>query len=235
MTVVSIHQPEFMPWMGFFHKMLRSDTFIILDHVQFKKRYFENRNRIVTPRGEVLWLGVPIMNKGRYAQSISDVEILDDGRWRKKFLERVRHAYSKAPCYDLVMPGLESIVNGGHARLMDLNLDLIRFFMSHLGIGTPLLFSSQMDVADQKGSGLILALCERLHARTYLCGAHGKDYLAEEDFRRSGIVIEYLNYQPPSYPQLCPEHVSHLSVLDLLCNTGPDAGSILARQNGGTP
>ena len=95
--IIAIHQPEFMPWAGFFNKMTQSDLFVILDHVQFKKRYFENRNRIVSPRGKVSYITIPVKTKGKYIQSICDVEIDNAQAWKDLMLERIRHSYSKAP------------------------------------------------------------------------------------------------------------------------------------------
>lgn len=225
-----------MPWLGYFHKMLHAGTYILLDHVQFKKRYFENRNRIVSPRGEVWWIGVPVKCKGRYTQAIADVEIDGDGHWARTLLERVRHAYGKAPHFRRYFDELAHTVSGReYGRLVDLNMALIGFFRRHFGIDTPLVFSSGQGVNGSKGSRLILDLCLKAGAGRYLCGASGKDYLVEEDFARAGVEIEYLNYTPPIYPQLCPNHVSHLSSLDLLFNAGPEAGRILAQPIGGKP
>jgi len=239
MRTVAIHQPEFMPWMGFFHKMRTCEVYIVLDHVQFKKRYFENRNRIVSRAGETLWIGVPVRSKGRYTQQLADVEIDEDGRWQHKLLERVRHAYGRSAFFEQYYDDLaQTVIGKNYGGLVELNVSLIEFFRRHLGIDTPMVYSSSLDAQGYKGSRLILELCMRAGAKRYLCGASGKDYLVEEDFAQAGIEIDYLNYSPPVYPQLCPEHVSHLSSIDLLFNSGPEAGDILTRtssKKGGQP
>lgn len=229
---LAIHQPEFMPCLGFFYKMARADIYVIFDHVQFKKRYFENRNLIVSPKKETSYIGAPVITKGRYTQAIRDVQIDNSQDWKRMLLEKVKHFYSKAEHFEKYYEDLQSVlISKEHCRLVDFNVDIISFFRNHLGISTPMLFSSQMDVEGYHGSDLILQICLMNTADTYLCGASGKDYLREEDFVRNGVNIEWLNYNSPIYQQLCKNFTANMSTLDLLFNHGQDSLNILMNLN----
>jgi len=225
---IAIHQPEFLPWPGFFNKMFLADLFVIFDHVQFKKRYFENRNRIVSPRGETAWVGVPVKSKGKFTQAIKDVEIDNSQLWKNKLLTTVGHYYGRAPFFGDYFPGLKALIEEReYGRLIDLNMELISFFRRNLGIATRMEFSSGMGVEDFRASDLILNICRKNGAGEYLCGSSGKDYLKEEDFEKNGIGITWLDYKPPVYGQLCGEFKAGMSTLDILFNHGGNSLEIL--------
>lgn len=225
---IAIHQPEFMPWPGFFNKMALADIYVVFDHVQFKKRYFENRNRIVSPKKEVSYVVAPVLSKGRYAQPIMDTEIDNTRKWKEVLLKKIRYFYSQARYFDKYYDHFSSVLMGKkHNRLIDLNLDIINFFRKNLGILTPMVFSSQMNVQAYKGSELILQICLLKKASVYLCGASGRDYLKENDFLQQGIRIEWLEYKLPEYSQLGGGFTPDMSTLDLLFNHGNDSLNIL--------
>lgn len=221
--IVGIHQPEFFPWMGFFDKMSRVDLFVILDHVQFKKRYFENRNRIRLSDRSV-WITAPVISKGRYKQKISDVRLSDEGHWQNKLIQRIRYAYGKTPYFDIIFPDICQVVRKTESnRLMDLNIDIIRLFRKYFLIDTPMSCSSQMDIGNLSGSDLILGICVATGATTYLCGPSGKDYLDLDAFQSQHIQVSWQNFHHPEYEQYGSGFISHLSALDYLFNCGPGA------------
>ena len=225
---IAVHQPEFMPWLGFFYKMALADLYVVFDHVQFKKRYFENRNRIVSQQKEISYIIAPVISKGRYTQAIKDVEIDNTQDWKEVLLKKIKHFYSKAPRFDSYYEDLYSVISGkDHVRLIDFNMDMINFFRKHLGISTPMFFSSQMDVKDYKASDLILQICLVNKAEVYLCGSAGRDYLKEEDFSEHGIRIEWLDYKSPEYSQLGDGFTANMSTLDLLFSHGGDSLNII--------
>jgi len=229
---IAIHQPEFMPWLGFFHKMALADLYVVFDHVQFKKRYFENRNMIVSPKREIFYICTPVITKGRYKQAIKAVEIDNSQDWKNVLLNKLKHFYAKAPYFEVYYSKLSSLFKSKeHTSLMDFNMDMINFFRKQLGISTQLLFSSNMNVAEHKGSDLILQICRINKATTYLCGASGRDYLKEDDFLSLNIKIEWLNFISPVYGQLCDTFVPNMSILDLLFNNGENSLSIIMNAN----
>ena len=122
--IIAIHQPEFMPWLGFFEKMRSVDQFVIFDHVQFKKRYFENRNKIKTGN-KWNWITVPVKSKGNYHQAINDIEIENNSKWQKKMWKNIHHAYAKSPFYKEIAESLSPIlVEQKYDKLIELNIIL---------------------------------------------------------------------------------------------------------------
>jgi len=217
-----------MPWMGFFNKMALADIYVIFNHVQFKKRYFDNRNLICSPHGETRFIVVPVKTKERYHQAFRDVEIEHDQPWQRKLLSTVRHFYRKAPFFQPYFDELADIIGGNrHHLLVDLNMDIIRFFRRNLGISTPMIYSSDLPVENHKASDLVLQICRLQKADLYLCGPSGRDYLEVEAFRNHQVAIQWLDYAVPVYQQLGGGFVSNLSTLDLLFNHGPESLNIL--------
>lgn len=227
---LAIHQPEFMPWPGFFYKMALADLYVVFDHVQFKKRYFENRNKIVSPSGDTSWINVPVKTKGKYTQSINEVEIDNDQRWKSKMLKKIQHCYGSAQYFEEYYDEFASLLNNKEGeKLIDLNLEIINFIRKKLGITVPMAFSSSMDVDSFKGSDLILRICLVNNANTYLCGASGKDYLNVGNFEKNSVAIKWLDYEPPVYKQLCKKFTPYMSTLDLLFNHGPKSLGIIVK------
>ena len=81
--IVTIHQPEHLPWLGYFNKMAKAELYVILDSVQFEKNYFQNRNKILSPNGPQ-WIGIPVKNSGHMTNTIASTQIADDAKWRIK-------------------------------------------------------------------------------------------------------------------------------------------------------
>lgn len=225
--IIAIHQPEFMPWLGFFHKMGNVDQYVVFDHVQFKKRYFENRNRI-KQGDESVWVSLPVISKGRYLQPIKEVEADSSSPWQRKLWEKIRHAYGKTQYFPKYSDEVEEIISGRiYERLIDFNLVFIEWLRKVLDIRTPMICSSTLGVDDFKASDLILEICLRLHADRYLCGLSGKEYLKKEDFHRSAVDIEWQNFEHPAYPQKGKEFLPYMSTIDLVFNCGPQSREIL--------
>ena len=223
---VAIQQPEHIPWIGFFNKMAQCDLFVYLDNVQFKKRYYENRNKI-SGKAEILWLTVPVPSKGLYTQKLCDVQIDNSQAWKKKYKGRLEHIYGKYPFWSdlkaIVYPPLDK----SFERLVNLNLALIDNIREYLEIDTPTTLASEMPCEDLKGSDLILEICVRSKAKLYTSGPDGKNYLESEKFLKKGMEIVYHNFEHPEYPQMGEAFTSHLSVLDLIANCGGKSRSFI--------
>jgi hypothetical protein len=230
---IAIHQPEFFPWLGFFYKMSLAEKYIVLDHVQFKKRYFENRNKILSPQGVESWINLPVTTKGRYTQAINEVEIDNSRHWKKKILANIEHYYMKSKFFNPYFQELSALINDfAGSSLADFNLAIIHFFRKHLHIKCPLLLSSEIIGPnwEHHGSDLILHLCLLAQAKVYLCGPSGQDYLDLEAFAQRGIEIEWVEYQPSPYAQLSKKFVPYMSTIDLLFNHGEKSAEILMAQ-----
>lgn len=223
--IVTIHQPEHLPWLGFFHKMRRADRFVVLDNVQYRTNYFQNRNRVLGANGP-FWLTVPVRTRGHTAASIADLEIDGSQPWAKRYWKSLQACYGRHPHFARHADPLQAIVESPRSRLADLNLAHIEALRAALGIETPLVRASELGVAGHR-SELLLAICERLGASSYLSGPSGRDYLDESIFTSRGIEVRYHEFHHPVYPQHhASTFVSHLSALDAVANLGPDAAGL---------
>lgn len=218
---VAIHQPEHLPWLGFFDKIRQAELFVVLDHVQYRRRYYQNRNRIRAAQGAV-WLTVPVHVKGRYDQPINEVRIDNEGnpRWREKCWNNVVHNYKKAPYFHDHAPFFEGLYQKDWDRLVDLNEAIIRYLLSALGIPARLVRSSRLASEAEKGE-LMLDICRKVGATTYLSGISGKDYLDPGRFAEHNIKLAFQEFHHPIYRQLYEPFVPCLSSIDLLFNYGP--------------
>ena len=216
-VIVTIHQPDFAPWLGFFDRWAASGLYVVLDDVQFLRRGWHHRDRIKTPHG-VQWLTVPVKKKGRFEQPINETEIDNGADWRDKHLKTIGAAYGKAPRFSSLFPLLEQIYGKRHTLLMDLNMDMLRLFARELGVDTPLVLASDLGVAGS-GSERLATLVETVRGRTYLTGTGARAYLDETVFRSRGLAVAWRPYQQPEYPQLHGSWAAGLSVLDFCMNT----------------
>jgi len=224
--IVAIQQPEHLPWVGFFNKMAQCDMFVNLDNVQFKKRYFENRNRLKTAQGG-LWLTVPVISKGKYHQKINEVSILKEASWERKYLGRLESSLQEAPYWNDVKNIVFPVFQEKIERLVDLNIALIDGCLQYLGIETETILASNLDTGKAKGSDLILRICREVDANTYISGPDGRTYLELTRFEMDGIDVIYHDFEHPEYPQCYGEFFSHLSVLDIIANCGPNSATII--------
>lgn len=213
-----ITQPTYLPWLGYFHQMANADTFIFLDNVQFAKHSWQQRNRVKGPEKEV-WLTVPVLNKGRYHQLISEVEIADHS-WEQGHLKTIKHLYARAPYYQDVIDSLADIYKRHWSKLIDLNLSIIFMLADKLGLSPRFYFSSELNGQGKKVS-LLIDLCNKVGATHLLSGQAARAYIEENNlFPHSGITLEYHDFRHPEYPQLHGRFLSHLSVVDAVMNVG---------------
>lgn len=224
--IVTIHQPEHLPWLGYFHKMALADCYVLLDNVQFRKNYFQNRNKIMGVNGP-MWLTVPVSIAGHTDSILATTSISGQGNWRKKYWKSIQSSYSKHPFYPCYAEAIETIIFNDWQYLVDLNIALINFFAGVLGIEKKIIRASTLDVKGKR-SELLLDICRATKATTYLAGPSGADYLDEELFRNANVTVTYHVFCHPEYSQLKQqEFTSHLSVLDLIFNHGPESYRIL--------
>lgn len=224
--IVTMHQPEHLPWLGFFHKMAQADLFVVMDGVQFRRQYFQNRNRIIGVHAPI-WVTVPVRKEAHRHGPIAGVRIDESRAWRRAYWGSIAYHYRKHPHFDRYAPGLAAILEARHATIADLNLALIGFFREALGITTPMIRASRLASAGRK-TELIHAIAREVGATTYLSGPTGPAYLDEAPFRRDGIAVRYHAFKHPTYPQRGRDaFVPQLAALDLLMNVGPEARRVL--------
>ena len=221
---ISIHQPEHLPWLGFFHKMSKCDSYVLLDSVQFTKNNYQNRNRLVDREGNVFWSTVPVRMTGHTSKLICEMDIDNSQPWSRKAWARIVASYRQHPYFDRLAPELESLFSAKYGLLVDLNLALIEMFRRELEISVPMYRSSEMGISGSRSS-LLLAICQALEADTYLSGPSGRHYLDVQLFQEGRVSVEYHDFLHPQYK--APAFRPYLSTLDLLMNHGPSSRSIL--------
>jgi len=214
--IMSAHQPAYLPWLGYFDKIKRSDIFIFLDTVQYEKNSFTNRNRIKTANGPI-WLSVPVVKTGHLDKIMSDMPLDKNSKWQRKHLNSIQMSYSKAGHFDEIFPKLQELYKKDYENIVDITWDHLRFWLDVLGIETKIIKSSELDVAGRK-SGLVLNLCKAVGADYYISGAMGRDYLDVCKFRNNGIEVVFQDYQHPVYPQLYGEFIPNMGVIDFAMN-----------------
>ena len=215
---IGILQPSYLPWIGFFEQLKRSDIFVIYDDVQFEKNSWRNRNRIKTPQG-VQWLTVPVLTKGGGFQLIKDTKINNNSNWQKKHIKSITQNYNKANCFKDYSSSLFSILSEKWEYLIDLNIALINYINTILNIKTPIILSSSLKSKGSKTERLIKIINE-LQGNCFYEGASGKNYLDELLFKKNNIDLKYQHFLPESYNQLYGDFISHLSIIDLILNVG---------------
>lgn len=221
-TVLSMHQPNFLPWTGYFNKIKKSDVFVILDNVQIPRgKSIANRNFIKTSQGkqEVI---VPVKKPSGFEGKVTyDMVEVADNKWLKKFLNTIRLNYNKAEYFDKYFPEISTIFS--ESGFCKMNIDFITFVLSELDIKTELKFlSHQKEELGQKNE-LIVNLCKKYGANVYLSGEGARKYNDEKYLKEHGIDLEYQDFTPPVYDQLYNDFIPNLSVLDLLMNQGPQS------------
>jgi hypothetical protein len=229
---VAIHQPHYLPWLGYFAKWAAADRFILLDTVQYEKNGWQNRNRIKTPAGP-RWLTVPV--HARLGTPIRDVTIDTTQPWRERHLRAIEQAYAKAPHLPRYHDALGSIYRADWDRLAPLAVASALWLADALGVATPVALASELGAAawspQDDATARLVALCRAVGADRYLAGQDGARYIDARQFAAAGIAVEAQRYEHPVYAQLHGEFVPFLSTVDLLLTQGDEALAILCGGN----
>ncbi|TNJ09472.1 hypothetical protein CF115_06115 [Aeromonas veronii] len=214
---VSIHQPAYIPWLGYFDRIAKSDLFIFLDTVQFEKNSFINRNKVKGPNGPH-WLTVPVKQKGHLQKKLSSIEIDNTVDWRKKHLKSIYNNYLSCPGFNDKYEKLEILYSSYKEKyLTELCFTQLQFWLTELNITTKVIRSSSLQTNEVK-SNLILELCQLCNANEYISGPMGKNYLNEDEFTKSGIDIYYHIYEHITYPQRFGSFIPCMGIIDFWFN-----------------
>jgi WbqC-like protein family len=218
MRLIAIHQPNYAPWLGYFHKMARADLFILLDDVQFSKGSYTNRVQIANG-GAARWLTVPVRHV--FGTPIKGIA-LARADWMRAHLDTLRASYRHAGHFDEVWPEVSALYTGlPQSSLAQANAALIARIAERMGISTPMQAASSIDVGSAAGDDRLIAICRRIGADVaYLSGRGGTKYQDEAKFAAAGIPLHYTTFEQPRYSQGCVDFVSGLSALDAVFHLG---------------
>ncbi|OIK02841.1 hypothetical protein BIV25_01140 [Streptomyces sp. MUSC 14] len=222
--ILTAHQPAYLPWLGYFAKMAAADAFVLHDLSRFDRGGTVNRNKIRTANGPE-WLTVPVSHADlRAERTLNVIEVVDDG-WRRRHWKAIQMAYRRAPYFADHADFLADYYARSYATITELCVPFIEYCMKELGLERTLWRSSELDLGAFDRTSVIPALCEKFSADTFVAGVHARDYLEWD--RITSVRLEIFEYDHPAYPQLHPGFQSHLSVLDLLMNCGPESRTLV--------
>lgn len=229
LRVISMIQPVYLPWLGYFEQMAMADIFVALDDVQYTPRDWRNRNRIKHASGS-MWLTVPVRRHPRTAR-IGEIEVNYEQDWRRAHLRAIEVNYRGCVGFEPLYGELKRTYSAAPSLLADLDLDLISLVRRHLGITTPIHRSSDVPrkAAEDPGDAndRIIEICRYFDSNVLYDGARAVDFIDVERFRRAGIRVVFQDYRHPRYPQRFGDFISHQSAIDLIMNVGSDAPRIL--------
>ena len=218
---IGIHQPNFVPWLGYFYKIKQCDSFVYLDTAQYTKNSFQNRNKIKTPQGEH-WLAIPVLTKGKFGQATNEVEVNSTEKRQEKILKTLEMNYKKAPFFANYFEPLKKIMTENTSlKLSEICIAINTWICIELGITTPCVKASDLALSPElKSTGLLVEICKKMEATRYLSGTGGSNYQEEESFKQNNIELVYSKFAFPEYKQLWGDRLMNLSILDTLFNCG---------------
>lgn len=216
-TVV-IHQPDFLPYLGFFDRLLDSDLYIVLDHVQYIKGGWQNRDKIKSPEGE-RWLTVPLQLKRKTFLPYNEVKITENDDWKNVHLNTLTRSYKDSPYFSEFFEIIEEIYLSRFSLMIDLNVKLLKKLMEVFDIEIETVLSSTL-YPQGNSNQMLVDLLKKTNSTHYLSGVGARNYFIEKPFQDAGIKVVWQNFVHPVYPQLHGDFIPYLSCIDLLFNCG---------------
>lgn len=221
LKILTAHQPAYLPWLGYFHKISLAHEFVLLDLVQYEKNSFINRNKIKVSNGEA-WLTIPVIMKDHLGKFVCDMQIEERSDWRKKHWQSILMNYKRAPFFRLYADFFENYYRETTSDLTSFISISHQFILDELKIKCPQTNLSDMNVVSKK-QDLIIDMCKMKQANVFIFGSQGKEYADTHYFTSQKINCVFQNYVHPIYNQLWGEFKPYMSVIDCLFNHGADA------------
>ena len=228
--IVSVHQPHFLPWIGYVNKALRSDVFVWLDTVQYRKNYFQNRTAVRTRSGEKLWLTLPV--HAPFGTPIEGVTIADP-KWRQRMTRTVEQNYGRSPHFGACWPAVAAALDRASESLTDVDFRAFEAVLSLLGANhVRLVRAGELGVTTAEPTERLVEICRAVGGTTYVAGKGGRNYLRTEPFEIAGIRVVWQQFDPERvvYPQSGPGFVAGLSIIDCLFNVGAARAEEVVRE-----
>jgi hypothetical protein len=218
---VAIHQPNFLPWLGFFDKIHRSDVFVVMDNAQFSKTGGTWTNRVqLMVNKKPAWMTVPIVRAYHGLRTVREMEINDIQPWRAKLLRTIEMSYGRAPHFSEIAPVVRELIEQPTADLAEYNLTAIRTLCARLQLTTPVVIGSSL-AAEGRATDLLVSMVRSVGGTAYLAGGGASSYQDDEHFREQGVELVHQDFLHPLYPQFNSDSfIPGLSIVDALMNCG---------------
>lgn len=219
-----VHQPNYIPWMGLFHKIARCDAWVVMDDVQFSKQGYTSRNWIKSPNGALL-LVVPV-KKGAHTLPICRVRIANEQPWKRKHMLSIEASYKQSPYFDSYWNELKAIYYRDWEYLAELNMAIIDYILDSMRISVTRIMASTLDCTGQE-TQRIVDICKKTGTKVYVSGQGAKSYLDVNMMEANGVQVVFDKYSSPLYKQQWGEFIPNISAIDALFNLGPKARLLL--------
>jgi hypothetical protein len=219
-NTVVIHQPDFLPYLGFFQRFLSADEFVVLDHVQFvtgTSSSWTHRDKIKTDKGEK-WLTLSV-RKACMDTPINAIELSKSVDWVSSNLNLLKQNYRRAPYFNEVFPFLVELYDKPPKLMMDFNLRSIELLMDLLDVRLPMVLSSTLQPVGRSNE-MLIDLLGKVGATHYLSGKGGREYMQPKKYEQAGIKVVWQIFEHPVYPQQFGAFIPYLSTIDVLFNCG---------------
>jgi hypothetical protein len=224
--IVAMHQPNYLPWIGFFAKISLADCVLFMDTFQFSRSSVTHRNRVRVNTGSI-FLTIPIAKQFSLVK-IKDVKLPDDQRWREIHWQTILRNYKKTPYFKSYSPFFEDLYHRDFIYLSELNLEMLGFLLKCFEINAEILLASRLNLdPDLKATDAIIAAMKTIGGETYLSGPSGKGYLESEKFPDNGLGLAFSKFSHPVYPQRYSGFEPNMAAVDLLFNVGPRAAQMI--------
>ena len=227
--IVSIHQPNFFPWLGFFDKIEKADVFIILDDVQLPKTGGTWSNRVkIIKNGLPKWMTVPINRNYSGTRAINQSFFNDSYDWRNSIIGTIQSNYNNSTYFNEVFSVLKHIIEFKNNNIAAHNINAIYSLSKTLGIDTNKFILSSDISYDGHSSEMLVSLVKLAQGNSYLCGGGSKNYLDKEVFKKEGVEIFFQDFIQPEYSQKnTSTFAPGLSIIDAVMNLGWQETKIL--------
>jgi hypothetical protein len=226
MKTVTMHQPSYLPWIGFFSKISNSDCFVVGDSVPYSKNSVTNRNKIRTKDGWC-YLTVPV-GKKYYGSDICNITLPIDEKWKENHWKTIQHYYIHAKFFGLYKDFFEGLYQKDFKYLWQINEEIILFLFRCFEIDVEIVKASELDLdPGLQKTDLIVACMKKVGADIYLSGPSGRNYLDFQQFTQNNIGLKFFEFQHPVYQQRYPGFEPAMAAVDLLFNVGPKSGEII--------
>lgn len=226
--IIAIHQPDYIPYLGYFYKMSKSDEFVFLDDCQFSNDNMHHWNKIKTPQGECR---LKISVEQHLGMKINEIRTRDELKWKERHLKTIEMNYAKAPYFKTFFPIFQELLLEKYVNLAEMNITLNTWIADQFGFHVKLHRSSAMHL-DTVNEERVINICTLLHGDTYISGNGAKAYQKDSHFTSQGVALRYTDYQPVTYKQQwtkqCP-FLQNMSVLDYIFNCGFDWDTVITQ------
>lgn len=217
--IAVIHQPDFMPYLGFFDRLIKADIYVVLDNVQHVRgnHGWTSRDKIKTEQGEK-WISIEIQKAPRDTL-ISDVMISEDDRWKKRHLNLIQENYHRSEYFDEIMPYINELYTPSYKRMIDFNIASIDMLLNLFDIHIDMVFASDLHPVGRSNE-LLVDILNKIGIKRYLSGNGAKDYYNPIPYKKAGIEVIWQDFRHPVYSQQYEGFIPYLSSIDLLLNCG---------------